>query len=648
MNPSRPFTRLYVYNGFITLAGVTALCLVHSCYPPPPPGALVAFVLLGVVTNLSLVPTSSAVVISLSDAVFMATSIVLGPPAAAAVIAASVLAGEVGTPRPAPSRFYRLSRFVGNCGMYTVMVSAAAWVYARLGGLTPIENLSVASYLAVLAFILVYQALNRLVLYPSLVLRGQSLRAALASERESLPVEILDLHIGILIALAYVHTGLAPLVIFGVVIFLISLLLRRRVSMAEQLQRQVTQLAVLNEISRALSATLDIPHLMQKIYQECSRLIDTSNFYIALCSPDRKDEVTFVLETVDGRLDTTPETRRGGRGLTEYVINNRKPLLLPDEVETRTRALGIDVMGRRAAQCWLGVPMIAGDRVVGMLAAQSYTTPRVFTQEHLNILMTIAAQAAIAIENARLLEAVAHQERLRREFELARQIQKNLLPAPPQIAGLFIAACCQPAHEAGGDLFDFIQIDEHHLGIAIGDVAGKGMPAALLMATAQSLVRACAHYQLDPARVLEAVNEIMYKDTRGKTYVSLCYMVLDTHTWSFEFASAGHLSPLLCGQNVEPIYLFTSSSLPVGVQPSLKCSSHTHTLQPRQAILLYTDGVVEAHNPHHQMLSFDGLRTMAAHQPGERLMQTVLDGVMRFADSQALQDDLTLVVLERL
>ncbi len=236
MNSLCPSARLYTYNACITLAGVSAMSIAWPHYPFPPLPSLAAFALLGIVTNLSLIPTTSLVVVSLSDAVFLATTIVLGPPAAAPVIVVSVLAGEVGSQRPAPSPFYRLSRFLNNCGMYMVMVVAAAWVYSRLGGAVPLEQLSGATYLPTLAFIVVYLALNRLVLYPNILLRGQPLQPVLASERETLPIEVLDLHIGILIALAYVHTGAGPLVIFGVFIFLISLLLRRRVSMADQLQ----------------------------------------------------------------------------------------------------------------------------------------------------------------------------------------------------------------------------------------------------------------------------------------------------------------------------------------------------------------------------------------------------------------------------
>jgi sigma-B regulation protein RsbU (phosphoserine phosphatase) len=473
-------------------------------------------------------------------------------------------------------------------------------------------------------------------------LRGQSLRPVLQTEPETIPLEVLTLNVGLLIALTYTHDGFGPLVIFGAFIFIVSVLLRRRF---EQLQQRVTQLGALNEIGHAISATLDVSQLTEKIYRESSRVIDTTNFYIALYDAAR-DEVTFILDVTDGQLNTTPEVQRGRQGLTEHVIRTRASLLLPDDVPNRTRALGLELVGH-PARCWLGVPMAAGDQVIGMIAAQNYTTPHAFTQEHVDILATIAAQAAVAIQNARLLEEVAEKERLRQELALARAIQQSLLPDPPQIPGLFLASRCLPAQETGGDLFDFIPVDEHHLGIAIGDAVGKGMPAALLMATTRSMLRAYAQNQPDPAAVLEAVNRALYEDTKGKTFVSLCYLVLDLRDWTTRLASAGHLYPLLCDENNEPIYLESPGCLPVGVEPQLRCASLDRPLRPGQAILLYTDGVVEAHDVHGRLLSFDRLRAIVARQSAERLIDAVLEGVAQFAGSVAPDDDLTLVVIKR-
>jgi serine phosphatase RsbU (regulator of sigma subunit) len=644
MSSLRADLRLHVVNAVLLLAGLVAVSATMPYFFVQEPLTIAGFVLLGIATNLFVIPRGTSILV-LSDAVFLAASIVLGPPATAIVVVASVTAGTINMGlSPQPGR--RVSQMLGNLGMYMLMISAATWTYQRAGGRLPIDRLSSANYLACLAFILVYEAVNRLIMYSRQLLRGQSLRQDLLAEREDMPIEVLSLHVGIPIALLYASSGFGPLVILGVFIMFVSVVLRRRVAMLEQLQRQVGQLSALNEIGRAISANLDIPRLMEAIYRESGKVIDTTNFYIALYEAET-DEVTFILDTENGKVNTTPTVRRGGQGLTEYVTRSRVPLLLPDNVVERARALGMDPVGK-PAQCWLGVPMIAGEDVLGMIAAQSYDTPGAFTREHVDILMTIAAQAAIAVQNVRLLEAVAKQERLRQELALARSIQQSLLPEPPKLPGLFIAARCLSAEETGGDLFDFIPLNEHCLGITIGDVTGKGMPAALLMATVRSALRAHAQFQPDPAKVLRVVNRVMYGDMQGKTNVTLVYGVLDTRAWTLTIANAGHLSPLLCGEDDDPIYLDGLGRLPLGAQADVQYFNRVYTLQPGQTVLLYTDGVVEARNPRAQMLGFEGLQAIVAHQPGERLIDTILERAAQFTGPLALEDDVTLVVIERM
>jgi len=644
MKVSSAQLRLHGVNAVLLLAGILVVSRVMPFFPAEELPTVLAFVLLGVATNLFVIPRGTSLV-SLSDAVFFAASLVAGAPIAALIAVVSIVAGTLNLGRAAdPTR--RLSQMIGNFGMYLVMIPAATWAYQRAGGAWPIDHLTLRNYFACIAFILVYQVVNRAIMYLRLFLRGLPLRDELLAEREDMPVEILSLHMGIPIALLYVSNGFGPLVFLGAFILFVSVILRRRVAMLGQLQRQVSQLSALNEVGRAISANLDIPRLMQAIYRESSKVIDTTNFYIALYQPEA-DEVTFILDSTDGKLSAVPVSRSRGNGLTEYVIRNRTPLLLNGSVTMQARAMGIQPTDR-PSKSWLGVPLIAGDQVLGMIAAQSYTAPDVFTKEHVDVLMTIAAQAAIALQNARLLEEVAAQERMRQELALARTIQQNLLPKPPKMAGLYVVGHCMQAEETGGDLFDFILIDEHRLGVVIGDVTGKGMPAALLMATVRSALRAHAEVEPDPARVLSLVNRVMYGDARGKTYVTLAYGVLDTLAWTLTLANAGHPSPLLCGEGVEPVYLDGLGRFPLGVEPDLQYASQIYPLQAGQAVLFYTDGVVEARNAQAQMLGFEGLQAIVAHQPGERLLDAVLKSTTQFKGLLALEDDLTLVVLQRM
>ncbi|MFQ6099769.1 MAG: GAF domain-containing protein [Anaerolineae bacterium] len=172
----------------------------------------------------------------------------------------------------------------------------------------------------------------------------------------------------------------------------------------EETRVRAEELAVLNELGQALTARLNVEQVLDEAYRGASRLVDTANFYIALYDPDR-DEVTFALDTLEGELRRPYTTRRAGQGLTEYIIRNRQPLLMEESLPERMEELGIEMIGRTALS-WLGVPLMIGGRVLGVMAVQSYTTPGLYDEHDRDLLMAIASQAAIALQNARLFEDI--------------------------------------------------------------------------------------------------------------------------------------------------------------------------------------------------------------------------------------------------
>jgi GAF domain-containing protein len=162
-------------------------------------------------------------------------------------------------------------------------------------------------------------------------------------------------------------------------------------------------MAVLNQVSRAISSTLRLDELMDLIYHQVGRVMDSTNLYIALYDKE-EDWISFPLYFEEDRVRKDVSGRKASRGLTEYIIRSRHPLLLPNTVESRLQELGIESIGTSAKSC-LGVPMIASDEVLGVITVQSYTTEDVYDEGHLDLLSSIAAQAAISIQNARLYEA---------------------------------------------------------------------------------------------------------------------------------------------------------------------------------------------------------------------------------------------------
>ena len=176
---------------------------------------------------------------------------------------------------------------------------------------------------------------------------------------------------------------------------------RKSMSAAPDAQRRIEQLSVLNEVGQALSASLRLDELLEKIYQQVSRLMDTSLFYVALHDPFT-DTISFPLAIEQGQ-PWTLESRKFGNGLTEYVMRSRRPLLIPSDFAGKLRELGVELIGR-LSRSWLGVPMIAGDEVLGVIAVQSLERERAYEPEHVELLRTVASQAAVAVANARLYE----------------------------------------------------------------------------------------------------------------------------------------------------------------------------------------------------------------------------------------------------
>ncbi len=190
----------------------------------------------------------------------------------------------------------------------------------------------------------------------------------------------------------------------------------QNIRLLEQAQAHAEELSVLNEMGRALTTVLDVDAVIENIYRHTSRLMDATNFYVALYDP-QQDLVSFPFYA-EGEQIRQAGSRRAGNGLTEYVLRTREPLLLEENVSAQVEQLGCDQIGREA-QSWLGVPMTIGERVIGVIAVQSYTTPRTYNEHHRDLLSAVAGQAAIAIENARLFQetrARAEREHIIREI----------------------------------------------------------------------------------------------------------------------------------------------------------------------------------------------------------------------------------------
>ncbi|NCC31015.1 MAG: GAF domain-containing protein, partial [Chloroflexia bacterium] len=298
------------------------------------------------------------------------------------------------------------------------------------------------------------------------------------------------------------------------------------------------------------------------------------------------------------------------------------------------------------------VPLVARGRVLGVLNIDSRSldlqtrAPRIFTEREIEVARAFANHAALAIENARLYQESI--TRVEQELEIARKIQLNLFPRElPRVQQVELAARCLPARETGGDFYDVVDLGTR-LGIIIGDVSGKSLPAAMLMAVARSTVRSEARNHATPWVVLTETNRWLVDDVPRSSFVAVSYAVIDPAQQRMFLASAGQLTPLRYRRDGTTDFLPSPQSLPLGFSRDTKFSQVEIALVPGDTLLFYTDGIVEAHDHERNLFGFERLQALLArsgHLDPEALIERILQEVEAFSAGVPTHDDMTLLVV---
>jgi sigma-B regulation protein RsbU (phosphoserine phosphatase) len=338
------------------------------------------------------------------------------------------------------------------------------------------------------------------------------------------------------------------------------------------------------------------------------------------------------LQTWANALNTLPASLREGRAAEREVIRNVGARLM---VQVRLK-----------------------DELVGILSLGARRAEFQYTHSDRELLMSIAAQLALAIDNARLTERIVAQERLRRELALAAEVQQRLLPAQVPCGGAIdVAGFCEPARGVGGDYYDFINFDTEQLGVAIADVAGKGMPAALLMSTVQATLRSLTARnglpspptpQLD--QMVGKLNRLIFNSTNGSHYVTFFYASFDQTSRLLTYVNAGHNPPLYLrsGLNAEFRQL-TAGGLVAGAFEHANYDQESVQMDSDDLLFMYTDGLTEALSRDGEEFGDDRLKeVLAAHSvlPVNEIRDQVVKRVKEWCIGAPLYDDLTFVVMK--
>jgi sigma-B regulation protein RsbU (phosphoserine phosphatase) len=405
---------------------------------------------------------------------------------------------------------------------------------------------------------------------------------------------------------------------------------------------------LLAEIGREVASVLDLPELLSRIGSLARRVIDYRTFGILLLNEQTK-ELEMKIAVQYGEQVTVPRVPLG-EGLVGYAALHREAVLVPD-VSKDPRYIKVveDVRSE------LAIPMLLKDRCIGVFDLESPDLDR-FTKRDVEILTLLASQAAVAIENARLYEEVsANEARLEKELQFAKRVQAALLPSqlPKRLKGVDLAASFASARELGGDFHDFLMPDSHTLIVALGDVSGKGVPAALYSVFAGELVRGRTFRRRylpersSPANVLMSINTILHERQLEEYYCTLCYALFDLKRRTVTLAKSGLPYPVhATGGKVTQIVL---PGVPLGSFFGVTYDEVTIPLLPNDVFVFCSDGVSEAMNSRFEEFTPSRLIDVVSRtreQSAREIVHAIVEAVAEHRAGHPPNDDTTVVVLK--
>src|ERR671914_644548 len=310
----------------------------------------------------------------------------------------------------------------------------------------------------------------------------------------------------------------------------------------------------------------------------------------------------------------------------------------------------------KAAEVKLVVPLVSQGELIGLLNLGPRLSQQEYSADDRKLLSDLSTQTAPAVRVAQLVrqqqQEAQERERIEQELRIARLIQQTLLPKTlPELPGFKVAAYYQPAREVGGDFYDFLELEDGRLGLVVGDVTDKGVPAALVMATTRTMLRASAQRLFSPGEVLRRANDALVTDIPPNMFISCLYAILEPESGRLVYANAGHDLPYRrrAGRS-EGADELRARGMPLGLMPGMGYEEKEIVLERGESVLFYSDGLVEAHDPQREMFGFPRLQGLVgSHRSGgSALIGFLLSELTRFTgEGWEQEDDITLVTLER-
>jgi len=416
-----------------------------------------------------------------------------------------------------------------------------------------------------------------------------------------------------------------------------------------RLKRAIEELTVLNDLARAIGASHNSQEIMNTIIRRSLRAVNAEQGVITLVDEKADQPMRTLIRTMVSSTERQP--LHLNQALLGWMYINKRPLLINDPpVDERFKGVRWDEQVRSL----LCVPLLIKSELKGVLTVYNKKVTTGYTEEDQRLLAIIASQSSQIIENARLYEEEQALVRMREELRLASDIQLGLLPKTmPQIPGYDIAGLSIPAEVVGGDYFDFIPLDKDRLAFCLGDISGKGMPAALLMANLQATIRGQSLLKSSPKDCLSRSNTLLFQSTDPQKFATLFYGVLDTRTHELCYCNAGHERPFLLAQGggaERDLRRLDVGGIILGCVEQFPYEDARVPFAVGDVVVIFSDGITEAANASGEEYGDERIADLLRENPSDSsstLTEKIVASVRRYSEKRAQMDDITLVVIRR-
>lgn len=407
-------------------------------------------------------------------------------------------------------------------------------------------------------------------------------------------------------------------------------------------------LALISKVGVTLLSSTSLDQTLEQVALLVFEAVPAERCVIMLRDEEAEDGLKIAVAKERGKEEQLSEVRIS-RTVMDEVIKNGKSVLTSDaQHDPRYASQTMALLGIRSV---LAVPLsVSEEEVFGLIYADSPTYETSFTEEHLNILTTLASVASIRVENARLVEERFERERMERELELATEIQQRFQPSAPPIAeGYEFQGISFSCYEIGGDYYDFIPRHDGKMFIALGDVSGKGTAAALLMSSLHAAVHAQVSAKSSLDETIKSVNEYLTENTPSNRFVTLFLAELDLEKGHLRYINAGHNPPLIAHSNGAIRHL-DSGGFPLGLIPMADYEIGELVLSAGDALVVYSDGVSEANNIKGEEFGIERLSEVVKlniTSSASGLRDKVESALSAFTQTAPANDDITLVIVKK-